>query len=74
MSYKKVMDQIKENLNKLKRFKKHNLPKEREFGKSKRVCRRCGRTGRGIIRKYGLNHCRQCFREVADELGFEQYS
>lgn len=74
MGYKEMMEQIKDNINKLERFKKHNIPKERDFGKEKRVCRRCGRVGRGIIRKYRLNYCRQCFREIADDLGFEKYS
>ncbi|EHK01209.1 30S ribosomal protein S14P [Candidatus Haloredivivus sp. G17] len=43
-----------------------------DVGKSKKECRRCGRTGRGVISKYDLNFCRQCFREVAEDLGFEQ--
>jgi len=25
------------------------------------------------VRKYGLNFCRQCFREVAVGLGFKKY-
>lgn len=29
----------------------------------------CGNYG-GIIRKYGLDICRQCFREKADAIGF----
>ena len=36
-------------------------------------CQRCGRK-RGIIRRYGLHLCRQCFREIAPELGFKKYS
>ena len=36
-------------------------------------CKRCGRK-RGIIRRYGMNLCRQCFREVAEEMGFKKYS
>jgi len=36
-------------------------------------CQRCGRS-EAVIRKYGLMLCRQCFREVARELGFEKYS
>lgn len=36
------------------------------------TCRRCGRKG-GIIRKYNLMYCRQCFREIAEELGFKKY-
>lgn len=26
----------------------------------------------GIIRKYGLNICRQCFREYAKDMGFKK--
>ncbi len=36
-------------------------------------CVRCGRK-RGLVRKYGLHMCRQCFRETAKQLGFEKYS
>ncbi len=45
-------------------------PKKR-FGRSV-GCERCGRK-RGIIRRYGLHLCRQCFREVAFEMGFRKY-
>ena len=36
-------------------------------------CRRCGRE-QGLVGKYDINLCRQCFREVAREMGFEKYS
>ncbi len=36
-------------------------------------CERCGRM-RGIVRRYGMHLCRQCFREIAPELGFKKYS
>jgi small subunit ribosomal protein S14 len=36
-------------------------------------CQRCGRK-RGMVRRYGLNLCRQCFREIAPSLGFKKYS
>lgn len=50
-----------------------NMVKTRkEFGR-KKGCDRCGRK-RGIVRRYGLHLCRQCFREVAFELGFRKYS
>nr|AAN71113.2 AT28563p [Drosophila melanogaster] len=26
----------------------------------------------GLIRKYGLNICRQCFREYANDIGFKK--
>jgi small subunit ribosomal protein S14 len=72
MSYEKVLEQIKHKEGKRKKFEKNNAPKERDFGKAKKECRRCGRQGKGIISQYGLDYCRQCFREVAEELGFQQ--
>ena len=47
--------------------------KERRFGRGIRPCRRCGQKG-SMIRKYGLNYCRQCFREIASSLGFKKYA
>jgi small subunit ribosomal protein S29e len=35
----------------------------KEYGKGSRRCRVCSNQG-GLIRKYGMNICRQCFREV----------
>jgi small subunit ribosomal protein S14 len=72
MSYEAVLEQIKHKKGKKQKFEKHNAPKEREHGKSRKECRRCGRTGRGVISMYGLKYCRQCFREIAEEIGFEQ--
>ncbi|MFO7710793.1 MAG: 30S ribosomal protein S14 [Candidatus Woesearchaeota archaeon] len=57
----------------LEKFKKHNAPKERSTGINLYHCRRCGRT-RAHISKYGLNLCRQCFREIATKIGFKKYS
>ncbi|KAK0518810.1 40S ribosomal protein S29 [Tilletia horrida] len=37
-----------------------------------RLSRVCGNQG-GIIRKYGLDICRQCFREKADSIGFQKF-
>jgi small subunit ribosomal protein S14 len=45
--------------------------KEKTYGR-KEGCEQCGRK-RGIIRKYGLRLCRQCFREKAEEIGFKKY-
>jgi small subunit ribosomal protein S29e len=47
--------------------------KKRSFGKGARPCVRCGSYG-PIIRQYGLNYCRFCFREVASTLGFKKYN
>ncbi|MEK6820317.1 MAG: 30S ribosomal protein S14 [Nanoarchaeota archaeon] len=52
---------------------KHNKPKERKTGIVSKKCERCGRFG-AHISSYGLNLCRQCFREIAEEIGFKKYS
>jgi ribosomal protein S14 len=44
----------------------------RKFGSGSRECRICGKH-RGLIRKYNLFYCRQCFREVAKDLGFKKF-
>ncbi len=44
----------------------------KEFGR-KVGCKRCGRK-RGIIRRYDIHLCRQCFGEIAEDLGFRKYS
>lgn len=72
-SYKKAFKQLKSKPVKLKKFLKHNAPKERKSGKASKRCIRCERSG-GHISKYGLNLCRQCFREIAPKIGFKKYS
>ncbi|MGM5488228.1 MAG: 30S ribosomal protein S14 [Nanobdellota archaeon] len=64
---------MKARPNALAKYKKHNAPKERSTGINLHHCRRCGRT-RAHISKYGLNLCRQCFREIATKIGFKKYS
>ncbi|MDG6220525.1 MAG: 30S ribosomal protein S14 [Candidatus Thermoplasmatota archaeon] len=44
----------------------------KQFGR-KKGCDRCGRK-RGMIRRYGMRLCRQCFREIAPQIGFKKYS
>lgn len=46
---------------------------EIRYGHEANACRRCGRK-HGLIRKYDLYLCRQCFREMAKDMGFEKYS
>ena len=72
-SYKKALKQLKNKPAKLKKFLTHNKPKDRSCGKSLKKCSRCGRIG-GHIDKYGIDLCRQCFREVATKIGFKKYS
>ncbi|OHE96423.1 40S ribosomal protein S29 [Colletotrichum orchidophilum] len=43
----------------------------RNYGKGSRSCRVCKHTA-GLIRKYDLNLCRQCFREKAKDIGFNK--
>ncbi|KAH6963590.1 hypothetical protein ACHAPA_005626 [Fusarium lateritium] len=44
----------------------------RNYGKGSRACRVCKHKA-GLIRKYDLNLCRQCFREKAKDIGFNKY-
>lgn len=71
--YRKVLKVLKSKPAKYKKFLKHNAPRERAFGISTKRCERCGRI-RGHIDKYGLNLCRQCFREIATKIGFKKYN
>ena len=73
MSFENSLKQVKQKPEKLKRVLKFSSPKKRKFGKNSHPCRRCGRT-RGVIMKYGLQYCRQCFREQAQRLGFNKFS
>ncbi|KAJ9687910.1 hypothetical protein PVL29_013907 [Vitis rotundifolia] len=41
----------------------------KNYGPGSRTCRVCGNP-HGLIRKYGLMCCRQCFRSNAKEIGF----
>lgn len=71
--HRKIFKQLKVKPVKLKKFVKHSSPKERSCGIAIRKCKRCGRN-RAHIRSYGLGLCRQCFREIATEIGFKKYS
>lgn len=72
-SYKKTFNQLDAKPAKKKKFIKHNKPKERACGFTNKECRRCGRH-KAHISKYGLNLCRQCFREIAEKIGFKQFN
>ena len=71
--YKKVFKQLNQKPIKLQKYIKHNSPKPREYGRTTKKCRRCGRPG-AHISKYGLDVCRTCFREIAVSLGFKKFS
>ncbi|XP_061425177.1 small ribosomal subunit protein uS14-like [Lethenteron reissneri] len=43
----------------------------KKFGQGSRSCRVCSNR-HGLIRKCGLNMCRQCFRQYAKDIGFQK--
>jgi len=45
----------------------------KNYVKGSRSCRICA-ARQGLIRKYGLNVCRRCFRERAGDIGFKKVS
>ncbi len=50
----------------------NEIETETQHKESERICIRCGSHG-SLIRRYNLYLCRQCFREVAEKLGFKKY-
>ena len=58
------------------------MPKPRDYaetgrkkvphGKGNRWCKRCG-SYNGLIQKFDVTLCRQCFRDVANGMGFKKY-
>ena len=71
--WNKIAKQIRGKPVMLQKFIKFNKPKERKFGIAAKKCERCGRFG-AHLSQYNLNLCRQCFREIAEEIGFKKYS
>lgn len=71
--YRKILNMIKGKPGKIKKYNKHNVPKERNCGASTKKCSICLRVG-GHVGKYGLNLCRHCFRDYAQKLGFKKFS
>jgi small subunit ribosomal protein S14 len=43
----------------------------RKFGRGANECRICGRK-QGLVRRYNIYFCRQCFREWASKMGFKK--
>ncbi len=71
--WNKLLKQLKRKTVISQKFLKHNKPIERTTGISRKKCERCGRFG-AHLSQYNLNLCRQCFREIAEEIGFKKYS
>ena len=72
-NYKKAFKQLRVKPAILKKYVKHNAPKQRSCGKANKRCIITGRVG-GHVSKYGLHMCRQQFREIAPKLGFKKYN
>lgn len=71
--WNKIALQLKGKPAVLQKFLKHCRPKVRSTGLAKRKCERCGRFG-AHLKQYNLNLCRQCFREIAEDIGFHKYN
>ena len=71
--WRKILKQLRRKPVIMEKFLKHNKPKEKTTGIAKMKCGRCGRFG-AHIKSYGLNLCRHCFREIAEEIGFRKYN
>lgn len=71
--WRKVFKQLNRKPAKKDKWIKHNKPTEKTCGIARKKCERCGRFG-AMVGQYKINLCRQCFREIAEDLGFNKYS
>ena len=71
--WRKTLKQLQNKPAVMQKFIKHCKPKDRKYGVATKKCGRCGRFG-AHISSYGLDLCRHCFREIAEEIGFKKYS
>jgi len=71
--WNKTLKQLRSKPTVMAKFLKNCKPRDRKTGIASKKCERCGRFG-AHIRQYNLNLCRQCFREIAEEIGFKKYS
>ncbi|MFH0715178.1 MAG: 30S ribosomal protein S14 [Candidatus Diapherotrites archaeon] len=46
---------------------------ERKKRELARYCKNCG-NNKGMVHRYGINLCRRCFKEFAEQLGFRKFS
>jgi small subunit ribosomal protein S14 len=70
--WKGIMKQLESKPAIKARFLRFCKPKDRKHGIAVKKCSRCGRFG-AHISKYGLDLCRQCFRDTAEKMGFKKY-
>jgi len=70
--WRNLLRQVEKKPAKVKRFLRYCKPKDRKYGIAKNPCEKCGRLG-AHVGSYGINLCRQCFKEIATEIGFKKY-
>ena len=71
--FNKILKQLRGKPAVMKKYIAHCKPKERKTGIAAHKCERCGRFG-AHLSQYNLNLCRQCFREIAEDIGFQKYN
>ena len=71
--WNKILKQLKGKPVVMQKFLRHCKPKDRKSGIATKKFERCGRFG-AHLSQYNLNLCRQCFREIAEEIGFKKYN
>jgi small subunit ribosomal protein S14 len=71
-AYERIAKTLKGKPAKYSRFTRFNQHKTQPHDARSRRCIRCNRP-EGLVSMHGLNYCRECFREVAKDLGFRKY-
>ncbi len=71
-AYERIAKNLKGKPAKYSRFTRFNQHKLQPHDRRAHMCVRCNRT-EAHIGIHGLSYCRECFREVAKDLGFRKY-
>jgi small subunit ribosomal protein S14 len=71
-AFERIAKTLKGKPVKYNRFIKFSSHKIQPHDARSRKCIRCNRP-EAHIGIHGLNYCRQCFREVAKDIGFRKY-
>jgi small subunit ribosomal protein S14 len=71
-AFEKIASTLKGKPAKYSRFMRFNKHKMQPNDKRRNVCTRCNRA-EAHISIHGLNYCRECFREIAEDIGFRKY-
>ncbi len=71
-AFERIAKNLKGKPAKYNRFLKFSKHKTQPHDARTRKCVRCNRA-EAHISIHGLSYCRECFREVAKDLGFRKY-